>query len=133
MDDFPEKPTGRGDIPAKKRRTMKNARKIASNSSDKAARRNVPLRKAMANRKLRRLDKQALAQDAEQADAVRDAETRKKWQSWGSDALEPRLAARAAEREFLDTTSKADRASGRRGAQEMVIARFKEQNFGVKK
>jgi hypothetical protein len=74
-----------------KARDLARQRKIASESSDKSSRRNVPLRKAMANREIRRTDKADLKVAAladPQADTiVPDLADRHgmKWKSWGSE------------------------------------------------
>jgi hypothetical protein len=73
-----------------KDRDLARQRKIASNGSDKAARRNVPLRKAMANREIRRTDKtdlRSIAVADPEADTIApDLSDRHgtKWKSWGS-------------------------------------------------
>ena len=55
------------DPEADKARDLARQRKIASNSSDKAARKHAPRIKAEANRKLRRDDKAALRTDPDAA------------------------------------------------------------------
>ena len=93
-----------------KARDLARQRKIANNGSDKAARRNVPLRKAMANRKIRRTDKAEL-HSAAIADPEAEAITPtladqhgRKWKSWGSDnAAEHRARAAEAQAVFRES------------------------------
>lgn len=116
-----------------KDRDLARQRKIASNASDKAARRNVPLHKAMANRGIRRTDRADL-----RAAALADPETDTialsladrhgtKWKSWGSDNAAEHREARDAERAFLDATA-GDGPQGRRRAQPFRLARWAEAN-----
>ncbi len=92
-----------------------NQRKIASNSSDKASRKNAPRIKAMSSRHVRRREKSALSQamnDFEQIDGQSIAMAHKvKPRHWGSDNAAELRAHRCAEREFLDQTP----ISGRKG------------------
>ena len=90
-----------------KDRDLARQRRIASNGSDKAARRNVPLRKAMANREIRRTDKaelKTITRDEEEADAIAPSLAERhgtKWQSWGSaPAAEHRTRQAEAHAEF---------------------------------
>jgi len=74
-----------------KDRDLARQRKIANSGSDKSARRNVPLRKAMANRTIRRTDKAGLQAEAltdPGSDAIAPSLADRhgtKWKSWGSD------------------------------------------------
>ncbi len=80
-DDRPPRDPGR-----KKARDTGRQRKIMTNSSDKASRRNAPVIKAMANRRIRRTDRQALAEPEaieESADRIRQDHKRKA-RHWGS-------------------------------------------------
>lgn len=103
----------------KKARDAVRQRKIASNSSDKAARRHAPAIKAAANRKARRLDRQQIS-DADDLEMLSDQDIaayhRVKPRHWGSTNAAKRRAWRTAERAFLDKTP-ASLISGRRRAQ----------------
>ncbi|MCB1388103.1 MAG: hypothetical protein KDK12_02970 [Rhodobacteraceae bacterium] len=87
----------------RKARDNARQRKLACNDSDKAARRHIRQIKAQANRKLRRLDKAALAAaDDDTAGTRLGLKTRAR--SWGSSNAAAHRAARTDERAFLDTT-----------------------------
>lgn len=83
-DDSDQGPRPARDPRAKKARDLARQRKIASNSSDKAARRNAPKIKAMANRAARRSARADLdAETDESADCAR-LHHRAKPAHWGS-------------------------------------------------
>lgn len=116
-----------------KDRDLARQRKIASNSSDKAARRNVPLHKAVANREIRRTDKADL-RTAATADPEADTialtladRHGTKWKSWGSIPAADHREDRAAERAHLDATA-GDGPQGRLRAQPFRQARWAEAN-----
>ncbi len=73
------------DPAAKKARDNVWQRKIATNSSDKASRRNAPRIKAAANRKIRRADKQAVDPEHENTADQINLENQRKAKTWGSD------------------------------------------------
>jgi len=103
---------------AKKAKDLSRQRKIATNSSDKAARKNAPLRKAMANRAIRRVDKHGLDADHDaSADHLRLAHARK-WRSWGSElAADRRDHRRKAQKHFQEN-------GGRKAVQAKAWAAF---------
>ncbi|MCX7565275.1 hypothetical protein OS189_02820 [Sulfitobacter sp. F26169L] len=76
------------DPAVEKARNTGRQRKIVTNSSDKASRKNAPRIKAMANRNVRRSDKQTLRIEADEfedsADQINIAH-RHKPRHWGSD------------------------------------------------
>lgn len=103
------------DPQADKARDLARQRKIASNSSDKAARKHAPRIKADANRKLRRDDKAALRADPD--DAVPAPEGLKaRSRHWGSHNAADQRERRQDERAFLDATPVGDGPRGRRRA-----------------
>jgi hypothetical protein len=91
-------PSSNRDPRAKKARDNARQRKIAANSSDKAARRHARTIKAGANRSIRRADKQVLAQAEDgfedSADQI-NAAHKSKPQHWGTDNAAKRRAAHA--------------------------------------
>ncbi|MCA2010684.1 hypothetical protein LCM17_04245 [Cereibacter sphaeroides] len=103
------------DPQADKARDLKRQRKIASNSSDKAARKNAPRIKAMGHRQVRRLDKEALARAPEEA-ADRPEALKTRYQHWGTENAAERRAERDAERAWLDATP-VEEVRGRHRAQ----------------
>ncbi|MCW1933334.1 hypothetical protein [Pararhodobacter zhoushanensis] len=86
-----------------KAKTNARQRKICSNSSDKASRKNAPRIKAAGNRSLRRLDKAALALAPEDA-ALQPEGLKTRPRPWGTDNAAVRRADRADERAWLDAT-----------------------------
>lgn len=74
--------------------SLKKDRRASHGQNDKASRKLVPLRKAQANRKVRRLDKVALAtlQDPEEAALDRP---KGDWQKWPDAALGDHIAGQA--------------------------------------
>ena len=105
----------RRDPKAEKERDRKRQRKIAANSSDKAARKNAPRIKAMANRQVRRADRQALADQPDDAASQPEGlQTRPR--HWGTENAAERRAERQAERAWLDDNPVEDR-KGRGRAQ----------------
>jgi hypothetical protein len=96
-------PTEPRDPAAEKARDNARQRKLASNDSDKAARKHIRRTKAQANRKLRRLDKAALAQADEDAAGTR-VELKTRARAWGSHNAANQRARRDEERAFLDQT-----------------------------
>ena len=118
---------------ADKDRDLARQRKIAANGSDKAARRTVPQRKAMANREIRRTDRADLRTAAltdPGADTIAPdlaAEHGRKWKSWGSTRAADHREARTAERAYLDATA-GDDPAGRRRAQAFRQDRWAEAN-----
>ncbi len=89
------------DPAAEKARDRKRQRKITANSSDKAARRNAPRIKAVANRQVRRADRQALADQPEDV-ASRPDGLHTRPRHWGTENAAQRRAERQAERAWLD-------------------------------
>lgn len=89
------------DPQAEKARDLKRQRKIAANSSDKAARKHAPRIKALGNRQTRRLDKQVLARTPEDA-AERPEGLKIRPRHWGTDNAAERRAERDRERAWLD-------------------------------
>ncbi|MBM2577874.1 hypothetical protein JQC91_16320 [Jannaschia sp. Os4] len=83
------------DPSAEKARDLGRQRKIASNGSDKAARRNAPRIKAMGHRTVRRADKLAVGTDYEGSADDRTATDRRRVTHWGSDLAADRRAAQA--------------------------------------
>ncbi|MFK7937814.1 MAG: hypothetical protein AB8B82_00425 [Roseovarius sp.] len=73
------------DPAAEKARDLKRQRKIAANSSDKAARRHARTIKAMENRKIRRGDRQALDETLEDSADQLNIDHMRKHRHWGSD------------------------------------------------
>lgn len=91
------------DPAAKKARDNARQRKIATNSSDKASRRNAPRIKAAANRKIRRADKQAIDPELEASADQINLEHQRKLKHWGSDnAAEHREASARSQRDLQD-------------------------------
>lgn len=103
------------DPQAEKARDRQRQRKIAANSSDKAARKHAPRIKAMGNRQTRRLDKQALALAPEEA-AERPEGLKTRPRHWGTENAAERRAERDRERAWLDANPVEDR-QGRGRAQ----------------
>lgn len=106
------------DPQARKRRDLARQRKIASNSSDKAARRHARTIKAMENRKIRRNDKQDLTPDLEDAAEQLKHQHRIKNRHWGTDHAATR---REANRE---AQAKYQKHGGRRAVQAQQIQAF---------
>ena len=80
----------------RKARDVKRQRKIASNGSDKASRKNAPLHKAIENRRFRR--------KSPGTDAEARAVLRTRVNHWGTESAAERRQARDAERAWLDAT-----------------------------
>lgn len=110
----------------KQRKARDNARlrKIACNSSDKAARKAAPLRKAKANRKIRRQDKAYLSREniehEENADML-CLQHKTKPQNWGSYNAAEHRAERDWENKVLRKTAHLGR-KGRGRMQELISA-----------
>lgn len=70
----------------RKEKDNQRQRKIVANSSDKAARKNAPKIKAMANRAIRRIDRQGLldVDDVEESADQINIQHRQKPRNWGS-------------------------------------------------
>ncbi len=101
-----KKDRSKGFDPAR-RKAKDNARqrKIAANSSDKAARKHARKLKAMENRRIRRIGKVGLAERPEEyADALRPSH-RHKDRHWGTENAAKRRAQRTEERALLDETA----------------------------
>jgi hypothetical protein len=107
MDEKPGRIDGFDPVKAKARDNARQ-RKIVSNSSDKASRKNAPLIKARTHRVVRRIDREALVNADAEAVPPADAERvkdRAKHQLWGSFNAAERREWRAAERMLLDKTA----------------------------
>lgn len=104
------------DPEADKSRDLARQRKIASNSSDKAARKHAPRIKAEANRKVRRDDKAALRVDPEDA-ALAPEGMKARARHWGTHNAADQRERRSEERAFLDATPVGEGPSGRLRAQ----------------
>lgn len=100
------------DPEADKARDLARQRKIAANSSDKAARKHAPRIKAEANRKLRRDDKAALRADPDDAASTPEG-LRARARHWGSHNAADQRERRQEERAFLDATPVGDGPRGR--------------------
>ncbi len=95
-----------------KARDTARQRKIAANSSDKAARKHAPRIKAGANRKLRRDDKAALRLEPDEAAPAPEG-LKARARHWGSDNAAGRREGRAAERALLDAVPVGEGPRGR--------------------
>lgn len=83
------------DPAAEKARDLGRQRKIAANSSDKAARRHARTIKAMENRKIRRNDRQMLDETLEDSADQLSAEHARKHRHWGTENAAERRAAQS--------------------------------------
>ncbi|MFN4098655.1 MAG: hypothetical protein ACK4GT_02645 [Pararhodobacter sp.] len=116
-DATPDRTPCTGRDPARdKARDKARQRKIVANSSDKAARKNAPRIKALANRMLRRKDRARLLGAAEDA-VPAPAGLKSRVRHWGTDNAAARREERTAERAFLDRTTVGEGTHGRRRAQ----------------
>ena len=96
------------DPQAKKAKDKARQRKIASNSSDKASRKNAPRIKAMANRSVRRADKIKIAMSGDQLEENADSlrlDHRFKDRHWGTHNAAEQRDLRDKERSLLDATA----------------------------
>ncbi|MFK7753143.1 MAG: hypothetical protein AB8B51_11405 [Sedimentitalea sp.] len=83
----------RRDPRRKKARDLARQRKIACNGSDKAARKHAPLIKALANRRIRRIDAAQLDADTQDNADQMALQHRRKAKHWGSDNAAQKRAA----------------------------------------
>ncbi len=99
-----EKPGRTKGFDPHKRKAKDNARqrKIASNNSDKAARRHAPKIKAMTNRRARRLDRQSLSVDMDDSADQMKCVLIQRHRHWGSSNAAEHRAQRGMYREKLN-------------------------------
>ena len=98
------------DPAAEKQRDLGRQRKIASNGSDKAARRHARTIKAMANRHIRRKDKQTLdAEFDESADQI-NLDHAHKPRHWGTDNAAERRAQNSDRQDYYQQIGGRDEA-----------------------
>lgn len=124
-DEWTDKPSRQqaADPVAEKRKDSARQRKIASNSSDKSARRNAPVIKARANRGARRAAKSVVAAGAAECDEGAQAAAvyhRVKERNWGSiNAAEHRKHRTEENRVLNETVGLEGLPRGRRRFQEL--------------
>lgn len=106
----------------KKALSLKRDRRENYGQNDKASRKLVPLRKAQANRRVRRADKAALA-GMEDADAVAPARPKPDWVKSPGRSLSDRLA---------DQRASAARREGRKGRTEAEWIAWYRRFYGEK-
>ena len=88
----------------KKRLSLKKDRRNAYGESDKGSKRIVPLKKKLANRKVRRADHVNVIRDAESADAKLAGQLKSRWRKSPDAPLGKVVAGQLQERDFLRKT-----------------------------
>ena len=89
----------------KKLLSLKKDRRNAYGESDKGSKRIVPLKKKLANRKVRRADQVNVIRDAENADAKLAATLKSRWRKLPDARLGEVIAGQLRERNFLRRTT----------------------------